>query len=68
MSKGNIVKEVINIINNATIMILPKSITGFISENIKDQKATIVVKAVYKHGKNMFFKVSEDCFKKMYYH
>ena len=41
-------KEVINTIRSAIVIILPKSITGFISENKREPKATIVVKAVYK--------------------
>ena len=67
ISIGSIVKEVIKIINKETIMILPKSITGFISENIKDPKATIVVKAVYKHGKNIFFNVSFKLFDERFF-
>tara|TARA_Y100000741_G_C18069255_1_gene483833 strand:+ start:480 stop:683 length:204 start_codon:yes stop_codon:yes gene_type:complete len=57
INNGNTVNEVAKITNKAVIMILPKSITGFISENIKDPKATIVVRAVYRHGKNIFLNV-----------
>ena len=37
----------------------PKSIIGFISLNIKDKKANIVVKAVYKIGQNILLVVKE---------
>ena len=50
IAKGNIVKDEIKIIVNATIITFPKSITGLISENNNEPKATIVVKAVYRHG------------------
>ena len=50
ITKGNIVKDEIKIIVNAAIITFPKSITGLISENNKEPKATIVVKAVYRHG------------------
>ena len=46
MSNGSIVNEVKNTTDKAIIIILPKSITGLISENSNDPKATIVVKAV----------------------
>jgi|TARA_B100000745_G_scaffold108182_1_gene69304 hypothetical protein len=46
MSNGSIVNEEKNTIDKAIIMIFPKSITGLISENNRDPKATIVVKAV----------------------
>ena len=43
---GNIVKELINIINKARIIIIPKSIIGLISDITKDKNATTVVKKV----------------------
>ena len=46
ISRGNIVKEVINIMISAIIIIFPKSIIGLIFENNKDPNATIVVNAV----------------------
>jgi len=46
MNNGNIVKEEIKIIIKERIMIFPKSITGLISENNKEPKATTVVRAV----------------------
>ena len=50
MMRGKIVNDVMNIINKAIIITLPKSITGLISENNNELKATIVVKEVYMHG------------------
>ena len=46
IKRGKIVKDVTNITTNPRIIIFPKSITGLMSENIRDPKATIVVKAV----------------------
>ena len=46
MSNGSIVNEEKNTTDNAITIILPKSITGLISENNNDPKATIVVRAV----------------------
>ena len=40
------VKEVTKINNKEIIIIIPKSIIGFISEKSKDPNATIVVNAV----------------------
>ena len=57
INNGNIVNDDMNIIINPNIIILPKSITGLISENNNDPKATIVVNAVYKQGQNIIFNV-----------
>ena len=46
INKGNIVNEVTNIIISPSIIIFPKSITGLISENNSEPKATIVVNAL----------------------
>tara|TARA_B110000495_G_C22638794_1_gene379414 strand:+ start:105 stop:326 length:222 start_codon:yes stop_codon:yes gene_type:complete len=53
INKGRIVKELKKIISKDTTIIKPKSIIGLILEKIKDPKATIVVKAVYRHGQNI---------------
>ena len=45
-NNGKIEKEDINEIINEIIIIIPKSIIGFISVKIKDPKATIVVNDV----------------------
>ena len=51
---GNNVKVVSTDIIRPSVIIHPKSITGFISLKIKDRKAHIVVNAVYKIGRNIF--------------
>ena len=48
-------KEVIK----PNVIIHPKSIIGFISLNIRDKKAIIVVRTVYKIGQNIFSVVNE---------
>ena len=55
-SKVNVItKDVIK----PNVIIHPKSMIGFISLNIKDKNAKIVVKAVYKIGQNIFLVVKE---------
>ena len=42
-----------NDVVNPNVIIQPKSIIGFIPLKIKDKKAIIVVKTVYKIGQNI---------------
>jgi hypothetical protein len=44
--KGKITNDEIKTINNAIIIIIPKSITGLISDITSDTNATIVVRKV----------------------
>ena len=50
-----IIKDVIR----PSVIIHPKSMIGFISLNMRDKKAQIVVKAVYIIGQNILFVVIE---------
>ena len=50
-------KVTTNDTSNPKVIIHPKSIIGFISLKIKDKKAIIVVKAVYKIGQNILLVV-----------
>ena len=54
---GSKVKVIINEVIKPRVIIHPKSIIGFISLKIKDKKAIIVVKAVYKIGQNILLVV-----------
>ena len=56
---GSNVNVIMNEVTSPKVIIHPKSIIGFISLNIKERKAIIVVKTVYKIGQNIFFVVSE---------
>ena len=56
---GSSVKVIINDVTRPKVIIHPKSMIGLISLKIKDKKAIIVVKAVYKIGQNIFFVVRE---------
>ena len=53
ISEGNAVKIKTKATAIPKTIIFPKSITGFISLTESDAKATIVVSAVYKQGKNI---------------
>ena len=48
------VKVIINDVIKPSVIIHPKSIIGFISLKIKDRKAIIVVKTVYKYWPKHF--------------
>ena len=56
---GSNVKVITNDVIKPRVIIQPKSIIGFISLKIKDKKAIIVVKAVYKIGQNILLVVKE---------
>ena len=56
---GNNVKVIIKDVMRPRVIIHPKSMIGFISLNIRDKKAQIVVKAVYIIGQNILFVVIE---------
>ena len=47
---------------NPKVIIQPKSIIGFIPLKIKDKKAQIVVKTVYRIGNIIFLLASKNCF------
>ena len=51
---GNNVNVITNDVIRPKVIIHPKSMIGFISLKIKDKKAIIVVRAVYKIGQNIF--------------
>ena len=52
-------KVIINDVIKPKVIIQPKSIIGLISLKIKDRKANIVVKTVYKIGQNILFVVRD---------
>ena len=54
---GSNVKVITNDVIKPKVIIQPKSIIGFISLKIKDKKAIIVVKAVYRIGQNILLVV-----------
>ena len=56
---GSNVKVIINDVIKPKVIIHPKSIIGLISLKIKDKKAKIVVKTVYKIGQNILLVVKE---------
>ena len=56
---GSKVKVIIKDVIKPKVIIQPKSIIGFISLKIKDKKAKIVVKTVYKIGQNILLVVRE---------
>ena len=47
---GRRINDVTNVTIKPNVIMYPKSITGFMSLKIREAKATIVVKAVYRHG------------------
>ena len=57
MSVGSNVKVIMKDIINPKVIIHPKSIIGLISLKIRERKAMIVVKTVYKIGQNILFVV-----------
>ena len=54
---GSKVKVIINDVIKPSVIIQPKSIIGLIPLKIKDRKAIIVVRAVYRIGQNILFVV-----------
>ena len=56
---GSNVKVIKNDVIKPKVIIHPKSIIGLISLKIKDKKAKIVVKTVYKIGQNILLVVKE---------
>ena len=54
MRVGSNVKVITNEVISPNVIIQPKSIIGLISLKIRDRKAIIVVKTVYKIGKTFF--------------
>ena len=53
IKQGKNVNVKINAIEIPNAIILPNSITGFISPKVSDKNATAVVKAAKKHGANI---------------
>jgi len=47
---GRRINDVTNVTIKPNVIMYPKSITGLMSLKIREEKATIVVRAVYKHG------------------
>ena len=60
------VKVIIKDVINPKVIIQPKSIIGFIPLKIKDKKANIVVKTVYKIGQNILL-VVRDMISKLFF-
>ena len=54
---GSKLKVIINAVISPKVIISPKSIIGFISLNINERNAIIVVRTVYKIGQNILLVV-----------
>ena len=63
---GRRVKVIIKDVINPKVIIQPKSIIGFIPLKIRDKKANIVVKTVYKIGQNILL-VVRDMISKLFF-
>ena len=59
-------KVIINDVIKPKVIIHPKSIMGLISLKIRDKKAKIVVKTVYKIGQNILL-VVKDMISKLFF-
>ena len=55
---GKRINDVKKVTTNPNVIIYPKSITGLMSLRTRDANATIVVKAVYRHGHTICLVVS----------